>query len=750
VLSGGSLRRRIVAWSFVPAAIILGLVVLVTFYAYQEATADMVAARDRELTRLSAGQLATELQQYPDLLLSLARNPDLFGSDMTLREAALERASNQMIVFDAGVVFLDNFGKVAIAEPDRPDIQDEDWSNRPYFRTMLRSSLAVFSDVLRDGPDGTAVIAVAVPVLGYGGELQGALVGMFRLGASAVSALYGSIVKVRIGERLYLVDSEGNIIYHSDATRIGANVSGEEVVQMVLSGRVGDLSTRDETGRDMIASFAPVPGTPMGLVVEESRASLMGPTLGYQRFLLFLLFLGLAVPAVVVAIGVRRVTRPILELANVAQRVAGGEFGQTITMDKKAADELQYLAQQFNTMSVQLQESYANLERRVADRTRELATLNAITAVVSGSLDLQEILRAALSKTMQSLDMDVGGAFRLGESEQVLRLVVQEGFPPKLVEYVRFLPLTISIADPAQSSGGPVARQVTEYAHLEFREVLQDAGLQMSVGVPLMAKGRMLGALTLGTRRHRTMTEDEMSLLAAIGQQVGVAMENARLYEQAEQVAATAERSRLARELHDAVTQTLFSASLIAEVLPRLWDRNQDEARRRVEELRQLTRGALAEMRALLLELRPAALMEAELGDLLRQLTEAFTGRTRVPVTVTVESHCIMPAEVKVAFYRIAQESLNNVAKHADATQVFLRLRCSHEENRAELLIDDDGGGFDIAAVPADHLGLRIMRERADAVGAELFVDSEPGEGTQVRVVWHGADPGQNVYSEGQ
>jgi signal transduction histidine kinase len=106
-----------------------------------------------------------------------------------------------------------------------------------------------------------------------------------------------------------------------------------------------------------------------------------------------------------------------------------------------------------------------------------------------------------------------------------------------------------------------------------------------------------------------------------------------------------------------------------------------------------------------------------------------------------------MPAEVKVAFYRIAQESLNNVAKHANASQVFLRLRCSHEEQMVELLIDDDGRGFDTMAVPAVHLGLGIMAERAAGIGAQLAVESEPGEGTQVRVVWHSTEPAQSADS---
>ena len=135
--------------------------------------------------------------------------------------------------------------------------------------------------------------------------------------------------------------------------------------------------------------------------------------------------------------------------------------------------------------------------------------------------------------------------------------------------------------------------------------------------------------------------------------------------QQLKEKTAEEERIRLARDLHDAVSQTLFSTSLIAEVLPRLWERNKEEGLKKLEEVRQLTRGALAEMRTLLFELRPAALADAELSDLLRQLAESVIGRARVPVTLEVEGTCAIPPDVKIAFYRIAQEALNNIAKHS-------------------------------------------------------------------------------------
>lgn len=212
------------------------------------------------------------------------------------------------------------------------------------------------------------------------------------------------------------------------------------------------------------------------------------------------------------------------------------------------------------------------------------------------------------------------------------------------------------------------------------------------------------------------------------------------LAEKAAQDAILSERTRLARDLHDAVTQTLFSASLIAEVLPDLWELNPNEGRKRIEELRQLTRGALAEMRTLLVELRPNALVQNPLPELLRQLCESLIGRARLPIQFNAEGQAKIPPDVQIAFYRITQEALNNIVKHAKATKVFVTLQISAT---IRLMIVDDGCGFDQAAVSPDNLGLKIMYERAEAIGATCSLYSQPGEGTQITVTWHCPDQAQ-------
>lgn len=196
----------------------------------------------------------------------------------------------------------------------------------------------------------------------------------------------------------------------------------------------------------------------------------------------------------------------------------------------------------------------------------------------------------------------------------------------------------------------------------------------------------------------------------------------------------TAERNRLARELHDAVTQTLFSTSLIAEILPELWEINFDEAKKSTEELRQLTRGALAEMRSLLLELRPATLTQVRLIELIKQLCEAFLGRSRLPIELQIEGDYELPPEVQVAFYRVAQESLNNVFKYARATQVKVNLVFTATSVQFETC--DNGIGFDISIAKPASLGIHIMQERAEAIGADLQIKSNLGSGTCVKMTW--------------
>jgi PAS domain S-box-containing protein len=199
-------------------------------------------------------------------------------------------------------------------------------------------------------------------------------------------------------------------------------------------------------------------------------------------------------------------------------------------------------------------------------------------------------------------------------------------------------------------------------------------------------------------------------------------------------LAAAHERERLARDLHDAVSQALFAVTLIAESLPRQWDRSPAKVRDQLVLLHQLSRGALAEMRTLLLELRPDGLLDADIRSLLSQLTSAIQSRKQITFSLEVQPDLVILFPVKLVLYRIAQEALNNVVKYASAKHVVVRL--VRDKACLELLVQDDGRGFELQGVSPTGLGLKIMRERAEGIGASLTISSELTQGTCVKVVW--------------
>jgi signal transduction histidine kinase len=252
---------------------------------------------------------------------------------------------------------------------------------------------------------------------------------------------------------------------------------------------------------------------------------------------------------------------------------------------------------------------------------------------------------------------------------------------------------------------------------------------------PLRVRGTTFGVLVVATdEAGRTFSRGEISLAETIAADVAAAIENARLYEQAQELAVSRERQRLARDLHDSVTQTLYSVTLTAEALPRVWAKHPDQAQAALKNLHRLARGALGEMRTLLFELQPVMLLEKGQEELLRQLAHATMGRTQTRVQVSVQGERALPDEVRIALYRIAQEALNNITKHAEAGQVIVELELEPEQ--VVLDIKDDGRGFDPEAVPQFGFGVRNMAGRAKEIGAAFSLQSHPGQGTQLQVVW--------------
>ncbi len=254
------------------------------------------------------------------------------------------------------------------------------------------------------------------------------------------------------------------------------------------------------------------------------------------------------------------------------------------------------------------------------------------------------------------------------------------------------------------------------------------------LNVPIYMAGEMIGSMHLGNKTPASFSILHVEHTQRFADQLAIALQNARIHHQSQELTATRERQRIARELHDSVTQTLFAANVIAQTLPRLIEAQPEQLKTNLDELAQLTSGALAEMRTLLVELRPNALHSDNLAGLLQHLVDALAARTGIEPRVTLSSRLSLPPEVQGVFYRVTQEALNNIAKYAQASHLTLDLTTT--DDSAELSIEDDGIGFDTHLIPADHFGLRIMAERAASIDAVFMLNSTMGKGTQIGLKW--------------
>lgn len=390
-------------------------------------------------------------------------------------------------------------------------------------------------------------------------------------------------------------------------------------------------------------------------------------------------------------------TEPIVTLVRGTRELAAGRLGTTLPVTSHS--ELGRLAEDFNAMSRALAESREHLEQRVTERTRELRALLEIsnaTALTPEPLPLLELLLARLEDAVP-----VHGA-----------AVVAPGPDGTLEELAR------------RGAGPPL--ELADAALARGEELDQDG----VAALPLRIRGAVAGVLSL--RPAAPLDEARRTLVRAFANQAAVAIENAQLYDQVQEQAASDERQHLARELHDSVSQALYAILLGTHTAQRHLPDAPDKAAEALAYVENLAQAGIAEMRALIFELRPESLEEEGLIGVLRRQVEALRHRHGLEAEEELGDEPDLPFATKKVLFRVAQEALHNVVKHARASSVEVAFG---RDGAAWLLqVRDDGVGFDPVALHAapGHLGLTSMRERVSAVGGTLRVASAPGEGTTV------------------
>ncbi|MEE4275288.1 MAG: PAS domain-containing protein [Thermoleophilia bacterium] len=433
--------------------------------------------------------------------------------------------------------------------------------------------------------------------------------------------------------------------------------------------------------------------------------------------------------------------KAFLEHDDAGELVGGFGITQDITERKRVEAMLEDRVQELDEANLRLAAEIAEREKAETALRRRVAQLDALrrlSQLLANRRDLSMAVDAATAAITELFGGCCSHVFlldggRMASSELWTDYPEEPGGGTAVVPLEDFPLFRETVAEGRVRAGG---EPLLERLPPALRESACAAGVHHLIA-PLTARARPVGVLMISRGADAGPFGERDTALAQIAADtVAAVVESERLHRQEKREAAVEERQRLARDLHDAVTQSLYSATLICEALPSLWAKSPDEGLHNLVRLRRLVRAALAEMRTLLLELRPEALESSPLSALLDRLGDALAGQIQIPVEVAARDPGSMPVEVKTAFYRAAQELLNNVARHAHADSVAIEL-CTEPEG-VVLSVRDDGRGFDGNSGDAEHMGLRMMRERLQAVGARLELETAVGRGTTARVVWPG------------
>jgi PAS domain S-box-containing protein len=379
---------------------------------------------------------------------------------------------------------------------------------------------------------------------------------------------------------------------------------------------------------------------------------------------------------------------------------------------------------------------FQRLEKQAAERLRKLDALYDILQVAADSSGLEATLIRTLHRIIKAGEARAGAIHLLEQSNTVLKMVAQQGLPEDVGRALELIPVV------EDALFGWIIRH-NQRLHIpqavhdpRTMSLSEGTSSQTYLGVPIAANERLLGVLTVLTRdlTHHT-AEEEIELVESVAEEIGIVVENAHLRQRAEKLMVLEERNRLARELHDSVTQSLYGVTLFAEAGLNLADAGKlESAGQLFDEVLKTGQQALKEMRLLVHKLRPSVLEKEGLVRALRHRLNAVEGRAGVKSQLIVEETGEMAPDLEEALYHISQEALNNAIKHAAASSVEVRL-WQNAGDEIELIVIDDGQGFDLeAAAEAGGLGLTSIRERASRLGGTCEVKSAPGTGTTVRV----------------
>jgi len=644
-------------------------------------------------------------------------------------------------------------GKVALST--LVDEEGQDLSHERFFQQGLAAPYTQLpfpgneasADVSQSVSDESVI--VAIPIVGQQGRPLGVIATRARV--DPLRDVLAEPTGLGNTGKAYLVNADHAVLAANGLPPVGSDSSTAPPVWVDAPGigqTLNDQAStsglfRDYRGTMVLGTYRWLPKWDVVLSTEQD---LLEGLLAVRGIIAVNAAIGVAAVALAVISALfvtRTIADPLAGLAKTATDIASGNLDGRASTARQ--DEIGTLARAFNSMTGQLQDSITNLEERVEERTRALQKANEtleqravqletsarLSRELTSILEIDDLLTQVVELIRDAFNYYHVHIFLLDQDGD--RLVLRASTSPTVPEHHCIGVTRSSINGKAIQRGEALlVNDVKSDASYLADQYLPD--IESELVAPLRLGNQAIGTLDVQSADLDAFAEQDLLVIQSLGDQIAVAVENARLYDRSQELAVLEERTRLARELHDSVTQSMYSVVLLTEGWRRSirngGEAHVDEYLARIGEINQQ---GLKEMRLLIHELRPPVLEEDGLLGALHQRLDAVEKRAGISARLLAEEIVELPHSVEEGLYRIAQEALNNALKHACAGEVVVRI--STRDGKVGLEVEDDGQGFDLDAAEGNRgMGLVNMADRAEQLGGSIEIRSEPGRGTLVKV----------------
>jgi signal transduction histidine kinase len=752
-LNNISLRWRILLFS---AGSMLAIVGLLSYFGISAAQASTQQTLNERL--VLAEQVAHgvdyNLQQALGQLGSVSSSDlaNISANDPT--SAKFLGDMRRLLPFNVSyIAVLDGSGMVVASDPWFNDLPGTRLTGDSGLQELIASNRATVSNAIYDDNIQAFVAYINAPLANQpSGTLARSLVAAIKLSSNSI----GQLISLSGSGEGYLeiVDGNGTVV---------ATTNPENILkQSDHKGMFSELIQRDQTvvstchnchsassnttPSNEIITFAPLSMTTWGVVARQSEAQALATTRALQQRLIIFATIAVLIILPTIWFSTRSITGPINRLTLASRKIAGGSLDEAINLS--GGDEIGKLAQSFETMRVKLKDSIAGIRQR----TTELEGLNAIALTACQSLDLDDILKGALARVIQISNLEIGAILLRNKNSGRLVFRINQGFPQTYLDQFERGNNVDSVEYKVLAGGEAVFREDFQPEKTSALGLAALDGVATSACLPMRSKDVVVGVLSLASRAPRSFGTSDRQLLFSIANQMSMAIENARLYEDLrdkEEVltellkssisAQEEERKRIARELHDETSQALTTLAIGLETISQSPPNDVTQLKSALKKNQDLIGRILDDVHRLILDLRPSVLDDLGLIPALEWYAENRLQPNGVGVHLeTSGAERRLPSYIEVALFRIAQEAISNIAQYAKAE--FVSVTLDFEPEAIRLTVEDDGVGFETGAMLHPRygdkrgLGLLGMIERAETLGGSSTIKSQPGNGTQISV----------------